>query len=81
MAHLLEVRDLSVSFHLLEGVIPAVAGVSFTLDSGEILGIVGESACGKSVTARSILRIIPSPPGQHRLGRGPLRRTGPHETK
>jgi oligopeptide/dipeptide ABC transporter ATP-binding protein len=62
-SHLLEVRGLSVSFHLLEGVIPAVAGVSFTLDSGEILGIVGESACGKSVTARSILRIIPSPPG------------------
>ncbi len=63
MSLLLDVRNLSVSFHLLEGVIPAVAGVSFTLDSGEILGIVGESACGKSVTARSILRIIACPPG------------------
>ena len=62
-SHLLEVRDLSVSFHLLEGIIPAVAKVDLVLGSGEILGIVGESACGKSVTARSILRIIPSPPG------------------
>jgi oligopeptide/dipeptide ABC transporter ATP-binding protein len=62
--HLLEVRDLSVSFHLLEGVVPAVDRVCLVLDPGEILGIVGESACGKSVTAKSILRIIPSPPGR-----------------
>ncbi len=61
--HLLEVRDLSVSFLLLEGAIRAVAGVNLYLDQGEILGVVGESACGKSVTAKSILRIIPSPPG------------------
>ena len=60
----LEVRDLSVSFHLLEGVIPAVAGMNLKLGYGEILGVVGESACGKSVTARAILRIVPSPPGQ-----------------
>ena len=63
-AALLEVRDLSVSFHLLEGVVPAVAGMNLKLDYGEILGVVGESACGKSVTARAILRIVPSPPGQ-----------------
>jgi oligopeptide/dipeptide ABC transporter ATP-binding protein len=63
-APLLEVRDLSVSFHLLEGVIPAVAGMNLKLDYGEVLGVVGESACGKSVTARAILRIVPSPPGQ-----------------
>jgi oligopeptide/dipeptide ABC transporter ATP-binding protein len=61
--HLLDVHDISVSFHLLEGIVPAVAKVDFVLDSGEILGIVGESACGKSVTAKTILRIIPSPPG------------------
>ena len=64
MNNLLEVRDLSVSFHLLEGIIPAVAKVDLVLDRGEILGVVGESACGKSVTAKSILRIIPSPPGR-----------------
>ncbi|MBP1722884.1 MAG: oligopeptide/dipeptide transporter, ATPase subunit [Deltaproteobacteria bacterium] len=69
MNHLLEVCDLSVSFHLLEGVIPAVAKVDLTLDEGEILGIVGESACGKSVTAKSIMRIIPTPPGRINSGR------------
>lgn len=67
--HLLEVHDLSVSFHLLEGVIPAVAKVDLVLDRGEILGVVGESACGKSVTAKSILRIIPTPPGRINSGR------------
>ena len=67
--HLLEVRELCVTFHLLEGVIPAVAGVNLTLDQGEVLGVVGESACGKSVTAKSILRIIPSPPGSIDSGR------------
>jgi oligopeptide/dipeptide ABC transporter ATP-binding protein len=69
MSHLLEVRDLSVSFHLLEGIIPAVAKVDLVLDRGEILGVVGESACGKSVTAKSILRIIPTPPGRIESGR------------
>ena len=69
MDHLLEVRDLSVSFHLLEGIVPAVAKVDLVLDEGEILGIVGESACGKSVTARSIMRIIPTPPGRINSGR------------
>jgi len=66
---LLEVRDLSVSFHLLEGVVPAVAGMNLRLDPGEILGVVGESACGKSVTAKAILRIIPTPPGRINSGR------------
>jgi oligopeptide/dipeptide ABC transporter ATP-binding protein len=68
MNHLLEVRNLSVSFHLLEGIIPAVAKVDLVLDEGEILGVVGESACGKSVTAKSILRIIPAPPGRINSG-------------
>ena len=62
-APILEVRDLSVSFHLLEGVIPAVAGVDMILNQGEVLGVVGESGCGKSITAKSVLRIIPCPPG------------------
>jgi oligopeptide/dipeptide ABC transporter ATP-binding protein len=69
MDHLLEVRDLSVSFHLLEGIIQAVAKVDLVLDEGEILGIVGESACGKSVTAKSIMRIISTPPGRINSGR------------
>jgi len=69
MDHLLEVRDLSVSFHLLEGIIQAVAKVDLVLDEGEILGIVGESACGKSVTAKSIKRIISTPPGRINSGR------------
>jgi len=68
-APILEVSDLSVSFHLLEGVIPAVAGVNLVLNQGEVLGVVGESGCGKSVTAKSVLRIIPCPPGSIDSGR------------
>jgi oligopeptide/dipeptide ABC transporter ATP-binding protein len=66
---ILEVNDLSVSFHLLEGVIPAVAGVDLVLNAREVLGVVGESGCGKSVTAKSVLRIIPTPPGSIDSGR------------
>ena len=68
-ASILEVSDLSVSFHLLEGVIPAVAGVDLILNQGEVLGVVGESGCGKSVTARAVMRIIPTPPGSIDSGR------------
>ncbi|MCP4689440.1 MAG: ABC transporter ATP-binding protein [Desulfobacterales bacterium] len=66
---ILEVSDLSVSFDLLEGVVPAAAGIDMTLRRGEVLGVVGESGCGKSVTARSIMRIIPTPPGRIDSGR------------
>jgi oligopeptide/dipeptide ABC transporter ATP-binding protein len=66
---ILEVSNLSVSFHLLEGVIPAVAGVDLVLNQGEVLGVVGESGCGKSVTARAVMRIIPTPPGRIDSGR------------
>jgi len=66
---ILEVNDLSVSFHLLEGVIPAVSGVDLVLNQGEVLGVVGESGCGKSVTARAVMRIIPTPPGSIDSGR------------
>jgi peptide/nickel transport system ATP-binding protein len=61
---LLEVRDLATHFFLHEGIVRAVAGVSFDISRGRTLGIIGESGCGKSVTAQSILRIVPSPPGK-----------------
>lgn len=58
---LLEVKDLRTYFHLDDGVLKAVDGVSFNIYPNRVLGIVGESGCGKSITARSILRIVPSP--------------------
>jgi peptide/nickel transport system ATP-binding protein len=58
---LIEVIDLKVQFPLEEGTVRAVDGVSFTIPAGKTLGVVGESGCGKSVTARAILRIVPSP--------------------
>jgi peptide/nickel transport system ATP-binding protein len=58
---LLEIKDLRVSFPLDEGIVRAVEGVDLTVRRGEVLGVVGESGCGKSVTAHSILRIIPQP--------------------
>ncbi len=64
MAPLLEVRNLQTHFHTQDGVVKAVDGVSFSVDRGETLGIVGESGCGKSVTSLSIMRLIPSPPGK-----------------
>jgi len=60
---LLEVRDLHTSFRTADGVVKAVTGVDFSVRRGEILGLVGESGCGKSVTSLSILRLI-SPPGK-----------------
>ena len=58
---LLEIKDLRVSFPLDEGTVRAVEGVDLTIRRGEVLGIVGESGCGKSITAHSVLRIIPHP--------------------
>ena len=56
-------RDLRTSFTTPDGKITAVAGVSFDIDHGETLGLVGESGCGKSVSALSIMRLVPNPPG------------------
>jgi oligopeptide/dipeptide ABC transporter ATP-binding protein len=66
---ILEVQDLRVHFETLEGTVKAVNGVSFALNRGQTLGLVGESGCGKSVTALSILRLIPSPPARIVSGR------------
>ena len=63
MSHLLEVRDLRTHFPTRAGLVRAVDGVSFYLDRGELLGLVGESGCGKSMTALSIMRLI-APPGK-----------------
>ena len=61
---LLQVQNLSVHFFTEEGVIRAVENVDFEIYPGEILGLVGESGCGKSVTGLSLLRLIPIPPGR-----------------
>ena len=61
---LLDVKDLKTHFFTREGVVRAVDGVSFTLEPGRTLGIVGESGCGKSVTALSIMGLIPQPPAK-----------------
>jgi len=63
MSHLLEVENLATHFPTRAGLVRAVDGVSFHLDRGELLGLVGESGCGKSITALSIMRLI-APPGK-----------------
>jgi len=62
--HLLHIEDLKTYFYTFEGIVRAVDDVSFFLDKKEVLGVVGESGCGKSVTAQSIMRLIPEPPGK-----------------
>jgi len=66
---LLEVRGLKTYFFTDEGVVRAVDGVDLTIHEGETLGVVGESGCGKSVTALSIMRLVPQPPGRIVAGR------------
>jgi oligopeptide/dipeptide ABC transporter ATP-binding protein len=60
---LLEIQDLQVGFQTEDGIVRAVDGVTLQIEAGQTLGVVGESGCGKSVTASSILRLVPSPPG------------------
>jgi oligopeptide transport system ATP-binding protein len=64
VSRLLEVQGLKTQFFTREGVVHAVDGISYSLDTGKTLGIVGESGCGKSVNALSIMRLIPDPPGK-----------------
>ena len=71
---LLQVDDLQTYFFTRQGVVKAVDGVSFALKRGETLAIVGESGCGKSITALSLLRLIPDPPG--RIVGGAIRLAG-----
>src|SRR3954463_2925347 len=63
MGHLLEIKNLHTYFQTREGLVCAVDGVNFHLDGGELLGLVGESGCGKSITALSIMRLV-APPGK-----------------
>src|SRR5690554_676020 len=60
----MEVKNLKTEFHTEEGTVYAVNGISYTLNEGETLGVVGESGCGKSVHALSIMGLIPQPPGK-----------------
>jgi peptide/nickel transport system ATP-binding protein/oligopeptide transport system ATP-binding protein len=64
MDRLLKITDLKTYFYTFEGIVKAVNGVNLELKKGQTLGIVGESGCGKSVTALSIMRLIPDPPGK-----------------
>jgi oligopeptide transport system ATP-binding protein len=65
---LMQISDLKVRFHTEEGMVNAVNGVSYEMEHGEILGVVGESGCGKSVHALSIMRLIQIPPGKIESG-------------
>src|SRR5512136_80268 len=58
---LIEIQDLRVVFFVRSGIITAVDGVSFDIKRGQTLGVIGESGCGKSITARAILQMIPKP--------------------
>jgi oligopeptide transport system ATP-binding protein len=68
MGTILDVKDLTTRFDTREGVVKAVNGISYTVDEDEILAIVGESGCGKSVGVLSLLQLIPQPPGRIEKG-------------
>ena len=68
MEKILEVNNLRVSFHTYAGEVQAVRGISFYLKKGETLAVVGESGCGKTVTSKSLMRLIPEPPGEIKAG-------------
>ncbi len=80
MSRLLEVKGLETRFFTQDGVVHAVNGITYHLDEGETLAIVGESGCGKSVGVMSLLRLIPQPPGKITAGEvwfGRVRSQGP----
>jgi oligopeptide transport system ATP-binding protein len=86
MPEVLAVKDLVTKFYTESDTIHAVNGVSFHVDEGETLGIVGESGCGKSVSMHSVLRLIPMPPGRIERGQAifqghDLLRMGPEEIR
>jgi len=64
LTHLLEIRNLTTQFYTQDGIVHAVNGISYSLEKGETLGVVGESGCGKSVSMLSVMRLIPDPPGK-----------------
>ncbi|WP_221848729.1 ABC transporter ATP-binding protein [Bacillus sp. S/N-304-OC-R1] len=66
---LLQIENLHVSFHTFAGEVKAVRGVNFTVNKGEAVAIVGESGCGKSVTAKSIMKLLPTPPTEYKSGK------------
>ena len=57
---LLEVKDLRIHFNLDDGVLKAVSGVNFTIPHGKVVGLIGESGCGKSITAHSLMKLLPT---------------------
>ena len=62
--NILDLENVKTSFFTKKGVVKAVDGVSFTVKKGEIVGLVGESGCGKSITSLSIMRLVPQPAGK-----------------
>ena len=74
MAPLLDIEDLKVEFSSPDGLVKAVDGITYSVDAGEVVALVGESGCGKSMSALSILRLVPSPPG--RIAGGSIRFAG-----
>ncbi|RFB16922.1 ABC transporter ATP-binding protein [Bacillus sp. HNG] len=74
MENILDINDLHVSFDTSAGKVKAVRGVSFSVEKGEAIAIVGESGCGKSVTAKSIMRLLPSP--QAKIEKGSIMLNG-----
>lgn len=69
MEPILEIQNLEVKFHTLDGIVNAVNGVSYSVEAGKTLGVVGESGCGKSVSVLSVMRLIPDPPGKITAGK------------
>ncbi|MEG1640208.1 MAG: ATP-binding cassette domain-containing protein, partial [Ruthenibacterium sp.] len=68
MENILTIKDLYVSFDTYAGEVQAVRGVSYEVGDGEVLAVVGESGCGKSVTAQTIMKLNPMPPARIKAG-------------